>query len=61
MISRCERKMYIDEELNSSMIKMFIVQYMNIGLLVILLYMRIKVELPEELPILKGKYQKFDT
>ena len=54
--------MFITEKLKSSMIKMFLVQYINIGVLMILLYMKIADEsIPEDLPILNGKYTKFTT
>jgi len=60
-ISSLERNKFITDKLTSSLTKMFLVQYVNIGIIVILMYANVdEANLPSDFPILRGDYKKFN-
>ena len=60
-ISAIEKNHFITTKLTSAMTKMAIVQFTNMGFLMILLNAKIEdLHLPDWFPLLKGNYKKFD-
>lgn len=59
-ISSFEKNHFITTKLTSAMNKMFLVQFINIGFILILLNAQVdEFVLPEWVPLMKGKYKKF--